>query len=211
MYEDPDGLKALRWIGVVLAIILGAAYYVFAYTPNTSGRSVEKTASTPSPTTPTQGVTSIIPRSSLVLGVGIGMLAPDFSLPLLDKAETIRLAQFKGKAVLLYFWASWCVPCRLESPYLEKAYSVKKESEFTILAVNITSQDSLQDVRAFVKEFGLTFPILLDETDLVSQLYRVRGLPTSFFIKPDGLIQRIFIGGMSDGQIEEFVAEILAP
>ena len=103
------------------------------------------------------------------------------------------------------------MPCRLESPYLEKAYRAKKESGFTILAVNITSQDSLQDVRAFVKEFGLTFPILLDKTDSISQLYLVRGLPTSFFINPDGIIQRIFIGGMSNEQIEDFVGEILAP
>jgi len=211
MYEDSDWLKMLRWSGVVLAIILGAAYYVFAYTPNTSGRSVEKTASNSFSVTPTEGVTSITPRSTLILGAGIGLPAPDFSLPVLDQPETIRLAQFKGKPLLVYFWASWCVPCRLESPYLEKAYRAKKESGFTILAVNITSQDSLQDVRAFVKEFGLTFPILLDKTDSVSQLYLVRGLPTSFFIKPDGLIQRIFIGGMSNEQIEDFVAEILAP
>lgn len=211
MYEDPDRLKMLRWIGVVLAIILGVAYYVFAYIPNTSGRSVEKTGSPSSSVTPTQGVASIAPRSTLVLGAGMELLAPDFSLPVLDQPETIRLSQFKGKPVLLYFWASWCVPCRLESPDLEKTYRTKKESGFTILAVNITSQDSLQDVRAFVKEFGLTFPILLDETDSVSQLYRVRGLPTSIFIKPDGLIQRTFIGGMSNEQIEDFVTEILTP
>lgn len=206
MYEDPDGLKVLRWIGVVLAIILGVAYYVFAYIPNTSGRSVETSSSA----TPTQGVASISPRSTLVLGAGNLVPAPDFSLPVLDQPEPIRLSQFKGKPLLLYFWASWCVPCRLESPYLEKTYRAKKESGFTILAVNITSQDSLQDVRAFVKEFGLTFPILLDETDSVSQLYRVRGLPTSIFIKPDGVIQRIFIGGMSNEQIEDFAAEILS-
>jgi peroxiredoxin len=211
MYEDSDWLKVLRWSGVVLAIILGTAYYIFAYTPNTSSRSVEKTASASSSATSTQGVTSIIPRSTLVLGVGIGMPAPDFSLPVLDKPETIRLSQFKGKPLLLYFWASWCLPCRLESPYFEKTYRAKKESGFTILAVNTTSQDSLQDVRAFVKEFDLTFPILLDQTDSVSQFYQVRGLPTSFFIKPNGLIQRIFIGGMSDEQIEEFTAEILTP
>jgi peroxiredoxin len=98
-----------------------------------------------------------------------------------------------------------------DDPDLEKTYRAKKESGLAILAVNTTSQDSLQDVRAFVKEFGLTFPILLDQTDAVSQLYLVRGLPTSFFIQADGVIQRIFIGGMSDGQIEDFVAEILAP
>jgi peroxiredoxin len=211
MCDDPDWIKALRWIGVVLAISAGAAYYVFAYMPNTSGRFVEKTTSTPSSTTPTQGVTSITPRSTLELGASIGLPAPDFSLPVLDQPTTMRLTQFTGKPVLLYFWASWCLPCRLESPYLEKTYRAKKESGFTILAVNLTSQDSLEDVRAFVKEFGLTFPILLDKTDSISQLYRVRGLPTSFFIKPNGLIQRIFIGGMSDEQIDKFVAEILAP
>jgi len=215
MYDDSNGLKSLRWIGVVLAIIAAVVYYLFAYYPNTSAQAVEnkekKVALTSPPTTPTQGVTSIVPRSTLVLGASIEMPAPDFSLPVLDQPTTIRLSQFKGRPVLLYFWASWCVPCRLESPYLEKTYRAKKESGFTILAVNTTSQDSLQDVRAFVKEFGLTFPILLDETDSVSQLYRVRGLPTSFFIKPDRLIQKIFIGGMSNGQIEDFVAEILVP
>jgi len=211
MYDDPDWLKVIRWIGVPLAIIAAVTYYVFAYKPNTLDRSIEgkESALTSSPVTLAQGITPITPRSTLVLGAGIGMSAPDFSLPVLDQPETMSLSQFKGKSVLLYFWASWCVPCRLESPLLEKAYRAKRENGFTILAVNTTSQDSLQDVRAFIKEFGLTFPVLLDKTDSISQLYRVRGLPTSFFIKPDGLIQKIFIGGMTNEQIQDFVEEIL--
>jgi len=112
--------------------------------------------------------------------------------------------------VLINFWASWCPPCRLEMPDLVRAYEAHKAEGFVVLGVNLTFQDSLPDVQAFVDEFQMTFPVLLDEQgDVTENLYRLRGLPLSVFVNPDGIIARVQIGAMTRTQIDEFVGEIL--
>ncbi|MCC6611868.1 MAG: TlpA family protein disulfide reductase [Anaerolineae bacterium] len=135
--------------------------------------------------------------------------APDFTLGTLHGGE-VTLSDFQGQAVLINFWATWCVPCRFEMPELVRAYQAHSDEGFTILAVNLTDQDSLEDVREFVGEFDMTFPVLLDESGQVSTLYGLLGLPTTVFVNREGLVQRIHIGLMSPAQIVEFVGEILA-
>jgi len=138
-----------------------------------------------------------------------GAPAPDFALKTLDGSE-VSLSQFRGQPVLINFWASWCPPCRLEMPDLVRAYEAHKAEGFVVLGVNLTFQDSLPDVQAFVDEFQMTFPVLLDEQgDVTENLYRLRGLPLSVFVNPDGIIARVQIGAMTGEQIDQFVAEIL--
>lgn len=138
-----------------------------------------------------------------------GAPAPDFMLKTLDGNE-LNLSQFQGQPVMINFWASWCPPCRLEMPELVLAYEIHQPEGFTILAINLTIQDSIPDVKAFVDEFNMTFPVLLDETGEVTMvLYRLRGLPTSVFIGRDGQIKRVHIGAMTAEQIEAFIAEII--
>jgi len=138
-----------------------------------------------------------------------GAPAPDFTLKTLDGGE-VSLAQFRGQPVLINFWASWCPPCRLEMPDLVRVYEAHKAEGFVILGINLTFQDSLPDIQAFVQEFGMTFPVLLDEKGEVTQrLYRLQGLPLSVFVNRDGDIARIQIGAMTGAQIDEFVREIL--
>src|SRR5512134_4026692 len=91
-----------------------------------------------------------------------GFLAPDFELQTLS-GETIKLSDLRGQAVLINLWATWCPPCRAEMQSIEKVYQEYKEEGFTVLAVNMTNQDTLSAIQPFVKEQGLTFPILLDE------------------------------------------------
>jgi len=118
--------------------------------------------------------------------------------------------QFRGQPVLINFWASWCPPCRLEMPDLVRVYEAHKAEGFVILGINLTFQDALPDIQAFVQEFGMTFPVLLDEKGEVTQrLYRLQGLPLSVFVNRDGDIARIQIGAMTGAQIDEFVREIL--
>ena len=126
-----------------------------------------------------------------------GFLAPDFELVTLD-GETVALSDYRGKTVLVNFWASWCPPCRSEMPAMEKIYQQNSAEEFVILAVNDTRQDNLTNITDFVIEQGLTFPILLDNTGEVSAQYQVHSLPTSFFINQNGIIQEIVIGGMNE-------------
>ena len=138
-----------------------------------------------------------------------GAPAPDFTLKTLDGGEA-SLSQFRGQPVLINFWASWCPPCRLEMPDLVRAYEAHKAEGFVILGINLTFQDSLPDARAFVNEFSMTFPVLLDETGEVTQfLYRLPGLPLSVFVKRDGIIARVHIGALTGEQVDQFVAEIL--
>lgn len=139
----------------------------------------------------------------------IGLPAPDFKLPVLAGSE-ISLAQYRGQPVLINFWATWCSPCRLEMPELVRVYEAHKAQGFTLLGVNLTFQDSLPDVQAFVKEFNMTFPVLLDETSNVTySTYQLRGLPTSVFVDRGGGIVRLQIGAMTASQIDAFVAEIM--
>lgn len=142
-------------------------------------------------------------------GMAAGQLAPDFTLRNLAGAP-MKLSDLRGQPVLINFWASWCGPCRLEMPDLVRTYAAHKAAGFVILAVNPTVEDTLPDVNAFVKEFNMTFPVLLDETGAVTnQLYRLRGLPTSVFVNRAGRITRIHLGAMTNQQITEFVSEIL--
>lgn len=136
-------------------------------------------------------------------------LAPDFTLKTLDGGDT-TLSDLRGQPVLINFWASWCGPCRSEMPELIRAYARYKADGFTILAVNLTHQDSLPAIESFVEEFDIPFAVLLDETGTVAEdLYLLRGLPTSVFIDRTGRVKRTYAGAMTGDQIDQFVVEIL--
>src|SRR6266498_5323551 len=104
-----------------------------------------------------------LPSSPLV-----GKQAPDFTLPTLDGTE-VRLSHFHGQPILINFWASWCLPCREEMPELVRSYETHKAEGFMILGLNLTYSDTLTDVQAFVNEFHMTFPVLLDKDGQVAE------------------------------------------
>ncbi len=140
-----------------------------------------------------------------------GFKAPDFNLQTLD-GQTVTLSSLRGQAVMINLWASWCPPCRQEMPEILRAYEAHRDQGFTVLAVNTTFQDNETDVRAFVREFGLTFPVVLDPTGSMSRRSQLRALPTTFFVDRRGAIQEVVVGGpMSRALIESKVAKILAP
>lgn len=140
---------------------------------------------------------------------GVGEAAPDFTLKTLDGSE-LTLSTLQGHPVLINFWASWCAPCRAEMPDLVRTYEAHKADGFIVLAINMTFQDSLPDALAFVKEFNMTFPVLLDKTGRVArEQYGLRGLPMSIFVDRNGVIVRRHIGAMTGKQVDTFVAEML--
>lgn len=145
-----------------------------------------------------------------LIAVSAGQAAPDFTLPTLD-GGVLTLSNLRGRPVVLNFWASWCVPCRLEMPALAAAYQQYQAEGLEIIAFNVTYQDSLPEAEAFAGEFNLPFPVVLDtEGHVTADDYQLRGLPMSIFINRDGIITRIQLGAMTKAQIEDFLEELLA-
>jgi cytochrome c biogenesis protein CcmG/thiol:disulfide interchange protein DsbE len=158
--------------------------------------------------TPLQ-IVEITPNVAIQSIARVGHTAPDFALKTLDGKE-IKLSDLKGKAVLINLWASWCPPCRYEMPAIQVAYEKYKNKGLVVLGIDFTVQDNLKDVNAFVKELKLTFPILLDETGKISVgLYGMRGLPMSFFIDTEGILQRIQVGAMLPEKLDGYLADIM--
>lgn len=138
-----------------------------------------------------------------------GFLAPAFELEGLD-GGTHALAEFQGQVVVLNLWASWCLPCRAEMPALQSLYEQYKDLGLTVLAVNMTNQDSVSSATSFIQSLGLSFPIVLDRTGLVGNLYHMRALPTTFFIDRQGEIRKVIIGGpISELTLQSLVTEML--
>jgi peroxiredoxin len=136
----------------------------------------------------------------------IGELAPDFALKTLD-GQTIQLSSLKGNGVLLNFWATWCEPCRREMPLMEEKYEILKNSGVEFLAVNIAEPDI--PVFSFVDRLGITFPILMDREKIITQLYGVGPLPSTFFIDKEGNVVSHFVGEMNESTINKHLEQII--
>lgn len=122
------------------------------------------------------------------------LVAPGFSLQDMD-GEKHALADYRGKVILLNFWATWCPPCRHEMPAMERLYQRLRDRGFVVLAVNQWEDPDL--VFAYTGDLNVfpSFPILFDPQSSVSQLYAVKGLPTSFVIDRDGQLVYRALGG----------------
>ncbi|WP_052137977.1 TlpA family protein disulfide reductase [Heyndrickxia ginsengihumi] len=130
----------------------------------------------------------------------VGTTAPDFSLKNLNN-ETIHLSDFKGKKVILNFWATWCPPCKKEMPLLEEVYK-KYPSTVKIVSVNIDPQ---ADVKRYIQNTGITFPVLLDENGDVNEVYNVMTVPTTYLINGQGEIKQIQQGQLTKDILEKWI------
>ena len=210
--QRPNPLPYVLLAGLIIGIVAGWRILSAPPTPAISTPTPEPTneptpAATPLPET--IQVVKITSESNVQTAVREGNTAPDFSLETLD-GKKVRLADLRGKPVLINFWATWCPPCRNEMPEIQAAYEKYTDKGLVVLAVDFTVQDKLTDVKSYIQELKLTFPILLDDTgDVSAGLYGMIGLPTSFFIDPDGTLRRIQIGAIPPEKLDEFLAEIL--
>jgi peroxiredoxin len=138
--------------------------------------------------------------------VKVGKEAPNFSLEQLN-GPAITLSDLRGKGVVLNFWGTWCEPCKSEMPALQKQYEMYKDKGLVIIGVNIGQAPATVD--PFVKQLGVSFPILLDRQSQITKLYRIGPIPTTFFIDPDGEVKEIFIGVLNEAMLADKVAKIL--
>jgi len=130
--------------------------------------------------------------------VELGRYAPDFTLTDLN-GETVRLSDWRGKTVLLNFWASWCAPCRQEMPLLQATYTAYADDGLVVLAVNMGEEK--RRVEGFAADLAVTFPVLADEETTVGTLYRVRGAPTTYFIDRDGVVRQRYVGPLTSDML----------
>lgn len=156
----------------------------------------------------TGGSTNTDQGQPLTVGLEKGNLAPDFELQSVD-GKTAKLSSFRGKKVIVNFWASWCPPCRLEIPEIEKYYTQNKNKGIEILGVNLTTAEKSQAaVTSFMKADGMTFPVLLDKTGDVAHLYDVSSIPASFILDSRGIIQEEVVGPMTYDSIQKMLGTL---
>jgi len=142
-------------------------------------------------------VSDEVMRAFMEAGISVtseGIDLIDFTLPMLNKTD-FTLSDQKGKVVFLNFWATWCGPCRAEMPSMEAVYQKLKDKGFEIVAVNLG--ESTTAVSAFVKEYNLNFPVVLDIRSETGSWYNVRAIPSTYIIDRRGLIVARLVGSIN--------------
>ena len=139
--------------------------------------------------------------------VGEGSAAPAFELKTLD-ATTVRLSDYRGKVVVLNFWATWCTPCRRETPTLVHLDQAYRQKGVTVLGINV--DDDAESASKFVAELAIPYPILVANDDTTHDYIGLGGLPVTILIGPDGTIIKKFSGTENIAQVETYLKSALS-
>ena len=137
----------------------------------------------------------------------IGKPAPQFAMQLLGGGE-FQLSDHEGRPLVINFWASWCPPCRQESPAFERQWRRYRDTGIQFVGVDI--QDDVSDAEAYVREFGLTFPNGLDPDGKITIDYGVIGLPVTFFVGSSGIVEGRWVGAIPEEKLEEWINTLVA-
>ena len=137
----------------------------------------------------------------------VGKPAPVFSLPLLGGGE-FDLADHAGRPTVINFWSSWCPPCRVEAQRLRPRGGRKLRTACSSFGVDI--QDDEQDATAYLRELGITYANGADRDGRVTVDYGVIGLPVTFFVSKDGVVERRWVGAIPEARLTAWVADLAA-
>lgn len=137
-------------------------------------------------------------------GLHAGDVPPNFRLTLAD-GQGLTLHDLAGRPVMLNFWATWCGPCRIEMPEIVRRSQT--DAELVVVAINVREELSL--VQAFAADMQMTMPVALDQDGAISDLYEVRGMPTSYFVGRDGQIAAVWTGLMTPDKLAEMLDQVL--
>jgi len=141
--------------------------------------------------------------------LGVGSKAPAFTAIDLRTGRPASLANYRGRPILINIWATWCAPCRVEMPALERLAKKFAGTDFRVVAVSVDQDDSTV-VDAFVRELGLSFDVLHNQAGDIRQRYQTTGVPESFVIDRDGVIVKKVIGPAEwDGPVNEYLVRRL--
>lgn len=162
---------------------------------------------TPPPAEPTAAEPSSTPVPVSQTGPYKGYNAPDFTLTNINDDKKVKLSDYRGKAVVIFFWTTWCPYCESEMPAIELIYKTYKDRGLEILAVDVGESAFLG--RSYRDSHGLTFPILDDPRSSVASKYNVAGYPTHYFVDQNGVISSIWIGELDYWGFNNKVQELL--
>ena len=146
------------------------------------------------------------PAPQLATSPSATHIAPDFTLPQLDGQE-LRLSSYRGKLVLLDFWASWCEPCRVETPHLIELQ--QKYGDRGLQIIGVSMDDSPDPARTFYQQFHMNYPVVMGNAKTGELYGGVLGLPIAFLINRDGRIYAKHIGGTDPAVFEKEIATLL--
>lgn len=139
--------------------------------------------------------------------VAVGEPMPDLELEQLEGAGTGSLADYEGQWVLVNVWASWCGPCREESPALQRFHEDNEGSDFTVLGID--SREISSEGRAFVEEYGLTYPQFHDGEGRIPDDFGMTGFPESFLVDPEGDLALHFAGPVTEEMLDQEVQPLI--
>jgi len=136
-------------------------------------------------------------------------VAPNFDLSRLDQPGRLTLSDLRGKAVVLNFWASWCLPCKKEAPLLDAAW--KRWRSKGVIVLGVDANDFSGDARSFMRRYGITYPVVRDGEGAWIDDYGLTGFPETFFVRPDGHLSSWTQGQLDEGEIQTGIRGALGP
>lgn len=198
---------------IALALVLVVGMYIYATRDNGKvlikdeppvADAAPETPENPSPPeTPTTPETPAKPDTTKYPDIAVGELAPDFTLKNLE-GEEVSLSDYKGKIVMINFWATWCTWCDVEMPDMQKLSS--ENDDLVVLAVDV--QEDIRDVKKYIEDGGYDFEVVLDSDGFVNRAYLVNGLPNSYFVDKEGILLGKVGGAINYAQMNEILENI---